>query len=168
MDGTCKICNFGLVLICVGLVVRRWVRKRWRMSCLPLVFSIARSENTSAYRRTLEALILHLNTHCGFTTDNFISRISYAFVDGAGGSAKAIRDLMPHCEIFRCLQHVKKNVGRLAPIFMGKKMGHAIRRHVELTAFISSPAIFTRYWTKVLSLWKAACPNLRARIQTIN
>ena len=88
-------------LLCNGdLPSMRWV---------PAACVLAHAEDTEAYALAIET---YLGEHARRIASErpVKARVSDVWLDGSGGSARAVQETLPNCFVHRCLQHIKKNV----------------------------------------------------------
>lgn len=147
--------DFGLQkwkLLGLGLLGVHYRKGSWHVTFLPMAFAISDEEKQIAAQRLLAATMARLQTGHSLC---LASRAIAIFLDGGAALHAAFKDAFPSVRIFRCLQHVKKNIMQAGREWVCKNLGKKVKSWVHRSAFLPPP-LFSLFWKGALQELRAA------------
>ena len=106
----------------VSYIAFHKVGDRRRMTALPIVVVVAKSESHTAYGHAIDAALGILESECGIIDPS--SLVTNAFSDRAPGAKMAIATKLPHATHRLRLQHIKSK-------FSSPRIASLVSRWIE-------------------------------------
>ena len=121
------------------------------MAFLPLSFAISIQENELAVSNLIKATLASLQCLHNFC---LASQVLAIFLDGGAALLAAFHAAFPEVRIFRCLQHIKKNIMQAGQEWVCKNHGKKVKSWVHRSAFLPPP-LFSLFWMGALQELRA-------------